>query len=302
MRFGDGGEVRVSGRIEEAIHHLLAAVGRQVYRQAFLSERCLQLAEKTWQIGYIAPRPKPYWLATTNEGRILTDESTVADDGGELHLTIEDGGTRIFADDDLNPIYSVYHVSTQTDGSETVMVVYNGRVKTYKGVRKIVADSSDTLDARNPSRGRVVNSTIFVGEGVTSQLEFHGGSGKDSYYVDGGSATAVNLITGDGGDDTIVIGGSQTGRRFRIEGGDGVNRLEGGPGDDEIIETPGVPRAQARRDRPLPVRSIQKRRHPRGRRPPAANCTRSVASKPRGESGPWRSCGRWNRARTRRNW
>jgi hypothetical protein len=32
--------------------------------------------EKTWQIGYIAPRPKPYWLATTDEGRILVDESS----------------------------------------------------------------------------------------------------------------------------------------------------------------------------------------------------------------------------------
>ncbi|MEY4690558.1 MAG: hypothetical protein RIT19_883, partial [Verrucomicrobiota bacterium] len=195
---------------------------------------------KTWKIGYISPRPRPYWLATSTDGRILVDESSVADDGGVLNLTIEDGKTRVYEEDDTDPIYSVNHVSTQADGSQTVMVIYNGRVKTYKGVRKIVMNSSDTLALDNPARGRVVNSTVYVGEGITSELVFDGGSGKDSFYLDGGSTTAVNTVKGGSGDDLIVVGGNQTGRRFRIEGGEGVNRLEGGAADDEIIGGSGV--------------------------------------------------------------
>jgi Ca2+-binding RTX toxin-like protein len=105
-------------------------------------------------------------------------------------------------------------------------------MKTYEGVRKIVANSSTT--------SKEINSTIYVGEGVTSQLEFHGGSGNDNYYLDGGSTTAVNLITGDAGNDIIIVGASAVGRRFRIEGGEGTNELEGGPGADEIIGGSGV--------------------------------------------------------------
>ncbi|MFM9042753.1 MAG: hypothetical protein ACKOPI_01140, partial [bacterium] len=195
---------------------------------------------KTWQIGYISPRPRPYWLATASDGRILVDEQSVADDQGVLNLTIEDGKTRVFEDDDTDPIYLVKHVSTQADGSETVMVVYNGRVKTYKGVRKIVMNSSDSLALDNPARGRVVNSTVYVDEGVTSELVFDGGSGNDSFYIDGGSTSAVNSLKGGSGDDLIVVGGNRTGRKFRIEGGEGVNRLEGGAGNDEIIGGSGV--------------------------------------------------------------
>ena len=83
--------------------------------------------KRTWQIGYISPRPNPNWLALTRDGQILVDDGSVASNGGELHLTIENGGARIYESEDLNPTYSVYHVSTEDDGSETVMVVYNGR-------------------------------------------------------------------------------------------------------------------------------------------------------------------------------
>jgi Ca2+-binding RTX toxin-like protein len=195
--------------------------------------------ERTWTVGHIALRPKPFWLATTSEGRVLVDESSLAGDDGVLSLTIENQRARVFDGDDLNPTYTVSHLSTQADGSETVMVAYNGRVKTYSGVRKILANSSDSIGA-NVGGGKVINSTIYVREGITSQLEFHGGSGDDSYYIDGGSITAMNIITGDSGDDVIIVGGSENRRRFRIEGGEGVNELEAGAGDDEIIVGSGV--------------------------------------------------------------
>lgn len=51
--------------------------------------------EKTWQIGYISKKPNPNWLATTKDGRNLMDNDSVASDGGELYLTIENGGSRL---------------------------------------------------------------------------------------------------------------------------------------------------------------------------------------------------------------
>ena len=44
VRVGDRREIGVAGRIEEAVDDTLAAVGRQVDRQAFLAERCLDRA------------------------------------------------------------------------------------------------------------------------------------------------------------------------------------------------------------------------------------------------------------------
>ena len=175
------------------------------------------------------------WLATTKSGRMLDDDASVADEEGVLNLTIEDGETRVFDRNDLDPVYMVKHVSTQSDGSETVMVIYNGRVKTYKGVRKITAKSSkDVLLQTSSSRDRVINSTIYVGDGVTSEIDFEGGSGNDEYYVSGGSSMKMNVINAEAGNDVVKIGATNPAIGFDIFGGDGVNFLEGGPGDDHI--------------------------------------------------------------------
>ena len=47
-----------------------------------------------------------------------------------------------FNPDDQDETYSVSHVSTQADGSETVSVLYNGRTATCKGVRPLGSRAS----------------------------------------------------------------------------------------------------------------------------------------------------------------
>ena len=50
MRVGHGGEVRFAARIEETVHDLTAAAGRQVDGQAFLAEGFLDLAQQPGQV------------------------------------------------------------------------------------------------------------------------------------------------------------------------------------------------------------------------------------------------------------
>ena len=85
----------------------------------------------------------------------------------------------------------------------------------------------------------VVNSNIFVFQGVTAQLDLDGGTGNDVFYIFGGSTTKPNTLSGGQGDDIIQVDASLNGQ-FHISGGDGLNSLYGGAGKDTITAGPGL--------------------------------------------------------------
>jgi hypothetical protein len=60
---------------------------------------------------------------------------------------------------------------------ETLRVVFSGRETIFKGVKKLVAFGGDGDDH------------IYVKEGVTSDVEFHGGDGNDVFIYDGNGST-----------------------------------------------------------------------------------------------------------------
>jgi hypothetical protein len=186
--------------------------------------------EHTWELGYLEKLPPPVWLATNKDGVTLTSGSSVASGNGELGLTIENGLQRVYNRYDLSPTYYIWHISTQNDGSETIAVQYGGVRQIFQGVRKIVVHASE--DA-------VVNSNIFVFQGVTAQLDLDGGTGNDVFYIFGGSTTKPNTLSGGQGDDIIQVDASLNGQ-FHISGGDGLNSLYGGAGKDTITAGPGL--------------------------------------------------------------
>ncbi|HAM72035.1 MAG TPA: hypothetical protein DCM86_10365, partial [Verrucomicrobiales bacterium] len=160
-------------------------------------------------------------------GNPLSSGSTAPD--GQLYLTLGRGDVRRFNPDDQDETYSVSHVSTQADGSETVSVLYNGRTATFKGVRQILTTGAGSG-----------NETLYVNPGVTAQLNLRGGSGNDSFLLAGGSTSLMNLVNAGAGDDIVQVVGGNPAIRYDIAGGSGFNQLYGGPGDDTLRAGPGV--------------------------------------------------------------
>lgn len=131
--------------------------------------------------------------------------------------------------------FVVTHISTESDGTETVDVSFNGITQSFSGVRRIVAyagQGDDVIDLR----------------GVASPVEIEGGEGDDVLYAgDGGSAmkggngddilvgsdveTVVDVLEGGDGADTLT---GQAGAD-ELDGGTGDDELDGGDGDDSII-------------------------------------------------------------------
>jgi hypothetical protein len=180
----------------------------------------------SFTIGYLE-KPVPAYLGTDSKGNRLADGSGVGPTG-ELHLTMGDGATRNYRAGDTDTTYTVSHISTQADGSETVQVNYNGRVAEYYGVRKIIMD------------GGSGDETLYVKDGVKSQLSLNGNGGNDSFYIDGGSTNLLNAINGGDGDDIILVDPSNADIEYVISGGSGTNTLTGGLGNDVIYAGSGV--------------------------------------------------------------
>ena len=106
-----------------------------------------------------------------------------------------------------------------------------GREKVYTGVRKIVAYGGEGDDQ------------IYVRQGVVVPVEFHGGSGADTFVYEG-SGHAV--LYGDDGDDNLETGTDS--RTAYFDGGDGDDFIRhagtqaatmyGGAGADQIFGGP----------------------------------------------------------------
>ncbi|MFN0077230.1 MAG: DUF4347 domain-containing protein, partial [Prosthecobacter sp.] len=180
----------------------------------------------TFTVGYLE-KPVPAYLATDSNGRRLADGSG-AGPSGKLYLTTGDGPTRNYRKGDNDATYSVSHVSTQADGTETVLVTYLGRSAEYYGVREIIMNGDDG------------NETLYVHDGVVSPLTINGGGGDDEFYIDGGSTNVANIINGGGGNDYVNIGATNGNIRYVISGGSGINTLTGGIGNDTIYAGPDV--------------------------------------------------------------
>ena len=128
-----------------------------------------------------------------------------------------------------NETYSI----SEKDGVTTVRAL--GVTSKYTGVKKIIADGGEG------------NDCIVTDPGVTSELDFHGGSGSDVFVISGGAATSV--IYGDA-DDDLLTGGGASGIHYYggagndkfigsetaeyIDMGADDNSVLGGGGDDTI--------------------------------------------------------------------
>jgi Ca2+-binding RTX toxin-like protein len=81
---------------------------------------------------------------------------------------------------------------------------------------------------------------IYVKEGVTSEVEFHGGNGNDVFIYDGSGSAA---LYGDAGDDYLATGDNSTtatlfggdGIDYIVHNGRGAATIDGGEGGDKIF-------------------------------------------------------------------
>jgi hypothetical protein len=87
---------------------------------------------------------------------------------------------------------------------EILRVVFSGRETIFKGVKKLVAF------------GGAGDDHIYVKDGVTSDIEFHGGSGQRRVHLRG---HGVATMYGDAGDDYLATGDAST--TAFLFGGDG---------------------------------------------------------------------------------
>ena len=181
---------------------------------------------KSFTIGYLQ-KPTPAYLAEDFGGHPLSDGSSVGPTG-ELVLTMDDGANRVFQSGDTSPTYTVKHVSTQSDGTETVDVLYKGRTAEYSGVKQVIVNGGST------------NNTLYVNGDVQSQLVINGGTGNNNYFIAGGSRTLVNTVSGGSGNDMIRITTSDSSIKYNLSGGGGTNTITGGPGNDTITGGSGV--------------------------------------------------------------
>ena len=186
---------------------------------------------KTFTIGYLAV-PPPVFLASlasefnTQTGQVINpnlgdaraniaarhlwDNTDLTKDGdGTLYLNIGNRADLRSVNgipagepyrNDEDEYFIIEHIDDvpldgQTplpNGSETIKVTALGRTQTFRGVKKIVA-----LDA---GQG---DDIIVVKDGVTSQLDLHGGADNDTIVAlgTGGGAGAQSVLDGGSGDD-----------------------------------------------------------------------------------------------------
>ena len=173
----------------------------------------------TWDIGTLE-KPKPCYLAMDANGNPISSGSTAP--GGVVYLTTGRGDVRIYDRSDSNETYTVTHVATAGDGSETISVLYNGRTAIYNGVRQIGATRAGS------------GETIYINPNVTSQLKINGGGGDDTYFINGGSSNLINYIDVGDGNNKVYVYTTDSKIRYDLRGGGGNNLFNGGTGDDVI--------------------------------------------------------------------
>ena len=155
-------------------------------------------------------------------------------------------GTQIDGDES----YSVKHISTEADGSETVEVTAFGVTQKFAGVRTILAD------------GGIGNDTFLIENDVLASAELLGGTGKDrldyrgngrAILKGGGDDDALfgsvgnDDLDGEGGNDYIDAGGGQDEVKggadndtLRAGPGSTLVNIRGGAGNDQIFAGPGA--------------------------------------------------------------
>ena len=179
----------------------------------------------SFTLGYIE-LPKKVYLAgnPTGDARIWNPQTA----SGVLYLNMGSRNSiRNIGEGATDELYVIEHLGSDTKG-EIIRVVFSGRETIYKGVKKVVAF------------GDAGDDHIYVKEGVTSDIEFHGGAGNDVFIYEG---TGRAWLYGDGGDDYMQTGADSTtvflyggsGIDYIIHNGTGRAEIDGGPDSDKIF-------------------------------------------------------------------
>ena len=146
---------------------------------------------------------------------------------GVLYLNMGDrNAQRGIAEGADNELYIIEHVGGDASG-EIIRVKFSGRETIFKGVKKIVAFGGEGDDH------------VYVTEGVTSDIELHGGNGNDVFIYEGDGRA---WLYGDGGDDYLYTGVRSTdvflyggaGMDYIVHDGSGRAEIDGGAGSDKI--------------------------------------------------------------------
>ena len=179
----------------------------------------------SFTIGYVE-LPRIVYLAGNGSGdpRLWSG----AEGDGVLYLNMGSrNAQRGIGEGVTDELYTIEHVSSDSTG-ETVRVKFSGREKIYKGVKKIVAYGGEGSDY------------IFVNQGVTSDVEFHGGNGNDTLFYDG---SGVATLYGDAGQDYLETGKNSTrafiyggaDQDYIVHNGSGQAVIHGDGGSDKIF-------------------------------------------------------------------
>ncbi|MBK8118783.1 MAG: hypothetical protein IPK39_05835 [Sulfuritalea sp.] len=202
----------------------------------------------SFTLGYIE-LPKKVYLAGNPTGDVRPWDPVSAN--GVLYLNMgERNAQRGIAEGVGNELYTIEHMGSDASG-ETLRVVFSGRETIFKGVKKLVAYGGEGDDH------------IYVKEGVTADVDFHGGNGNDVFIYDG---TGQAWLYGDAGDDYLATGDNSTSANLfggagmdyivhngsgravidggadgdKIYGGAGNDLIRGGSGDDDIDGRGGI--------------------------------------------------------------
>ena len=179
--------------------------------------------DKTFDLGTFRRPVKGVDPSTLPVPTLLDSTGKVVNHGAQLGSD----GTFVLdmtKDSEANPTYTIRPVSSAVPGSssESIDVLYDGRVTRINGVRKIQV------------KGASENATVNILSGVQSQVVINDTGGKNMYSVAGGSTTLMNQITTGSGNDTIMVRDAGTGVRFTLNAGDGVNTVMG-TGNADVI-------------------------------------------------------------------
>jgi len=121
-------------------------------------------------LGYIE-LPKPVYLAGNPTGDPRLWDPVAANGVLVLDMGARNAERGIGEGED-DEMYIIEHAGSTADG-EIVRVIFSGRETLFKGVKKIVAF------------GGAGDDHVYVKEGVTSDVELHGGDGNDVFVYEG---------------------------------------------------------------------------------------------------------------------
>jgi hypothetical protein len=149
------------------------------------------------------------------------------DAGGDLYLNMgARNSNRGIGENEGDELYMVEHLGGDAAGDgEIVRVKFSGREKIYRGVKRIIAFAGAGDDH------------IYVGENVSSPVEFHGEGGNDVFIYDG---TGTAILDGGLGMDYMVVGANAGTSGGPMLAGGYVANLTGGGGQDYIVNNSAI--------------------------------------------------------------